>query len=245
MAYRSVAEQAQRLLEAHLLDGSWSPGMRLPSERALAEELHVSRNSLREAIFSLKGRGLLISKPGSGIFVSDLLQASIASPWQQLVADHPDLRADTLEFRRELEGATAYFAAIRANANDLKKLEAIVKRLLRAYESDDSERTEEHRADADFHQAIAEASHNTMFLYLHGSLLRILREHISLNLIGLESHARRVADQLRQQHLNIWKAVRNHHPEAAREAMVAHIDFTWAELTRRERHHASEAQGIS
>jgi GntR family transcriptional repressor for pyruvate dehydrogenase complex len=243
MAYRSVAEQAQRLLEAHLLDGSWPAGMRLPSERALAQELHVSRNSLREAIFSLKGRGLLISRPGSGIFVSDLLQASIASPWRQLVADHPDLRSDTLEFRRELEGATAYFAAIRANATDLKKLEAIVKRLLRAYESADSERTEEHRADADFHQAIAEASHNTMFLYLHSSLLRILREHISLNLIGLESHTRRIADQLRQQHLNIWNAVRNHHPEAAREAMIAHIDFTWAELTRRERRHAGVSSG--
>ena len=245
MAYRSVAEQAQRLLEAHLLDGSWSVGTRLPSERALAQELHVSRNSLREAIFSLKGRGLLVSKPGSGIFVSDLLQASIASPWRQLVADHPDLRSDTLEFRRELEGATAYFAAIRANAIDLKKLSAIVKRLLRAYESADSERTEEHRADADFHQAIAEASHNTMFLYLHGSLVRILREHIGLNLLGLESHTGRIAGQLRQQHLAIWNAVRNHHPEAAREAMVAHIDFTWAELTRRERRRPAVGSGAS
>jgi GntR family transcriptional repressor for pyruvate dehydrogenase complex len=235
MAYRSVAEEAQRALEAHLLDGSWPPGTRLPSERTLAEELSVSRNSLREAIFSLKARGLLVTKPGSGVFVSDLLQASIASPWRQLVADHPALRWDTLEFRREFEGATAYFAAIRANADDLKKLEGIVKRLVKAYDSGDTERTEEHRADADFHEAIAKASHNTMFLHLHGSLLRILREHISLNLIGLESHTRRIADQLRQQHVNIWTAIRKHQPEAARQAMVAHIDFTWSELVRRDR----------
>ena len=103
MAHRSVAEEAQRALEAHLLDGSWPAGTRLPGERTLAEELHVSRNSLREAIFSLKARGLLVIKPGSGVFVSDLLQASIASPWRQLVGDHPLLRWDTLEFRREFE----------------------------------------------------------------------------------------------------------------------------------------------
>ena len=115
--------------------------------------------------------------------------------------------------------------------------------MLRAYESAESERTEEHRADADFHHALAEASHNTMFLYLHASLVRILREHIALNLIGLESHTKRIADQLRQQHLNIWSAVRSHHPEAAREAMVAHIDFTWAELARRERRHGGISSG--
>jgi len=232
MAQRSVAEEAQRALEVHLLDGSWSPGTRLPAERVLAATLGVSRNSLREAIFCLKARGLLVSKRGSGVFVSDRLQAAISSPWRQLVADHPELRWDTLEFRRELEGATAYHAARRADKSDLKKIEGIVKRLLNAYES--GERRAEHQADADFHEAVAEASHNSMFLYLHSSILRILREHISLNLIGLESHTRKIADQLRQQHLAVWDAIRKHQPDAARQAMIAHIDYTRAELARRE-----------
>jgi GntR family transcriptional regulator, transcriptional repressor for pyruvate dehydrogenase complex len=232
MAQRSITEQAQRALEVHLLDGSWSPGTRLPAERVLAESLGVSRNSLREAIFCLKARGLLVSKRGSGVFVTDHLQASISSPWRQLVAEHPELRWDTLEFRRELEGATAHFAAQRATRNDLKKIEAIVKRLIKAYDS--GARREEHQADADFHEAVAEASHNSMFLYLHSSILRILREHISLNLIGLESHTRITADHLRQQHLAIWDAIRRRQPDAARQAMIAHIDFTRAELARRE-----------
>jgi len=233
MAQRTVTEETQRALEVHLLDGSWSPGTRLPAERVLAETLGVSRNSLREAIFCLKARGLLTSKRGSGVFVTDRLRRTISSPWQQLVADHPDLRWDTLEFRRELEGATAHYAARRANRNDLKKIEGIIKRLMKAYES--GERSEEHKADADFHEAIVEASHNSMFLYLHSSILRMLREHISLNLIGMESHTRKVADQLRQQHLGIWDAIRKRQPDAARQAMVAHIDFTWSELARRGR----------
>jgi GntR family transcriptional repressor for pyruvate dehydrogenase complex len=232
MAQRSIAEAAQRTLEAHLLDGSWTAGTRLPAERKLAQAMGVSRNSLREAIFCMKARGLLVSKRGSGVFVTDRLQAAISSPWRQLVADHPDLRWDTLEFRRELEGATAHYAALRANPNDLRKIAGIVKRLAKAYES--GERTAEHQADADFHHAIAEASHNSMFLYLHSGILLMLREHISLNLIGMQSQTREMTEHLRQQHLAIWEGIRKHQPLAARQAMVAHIDFTWSELARRE-----------
>ena len=232
MAQLSVAEQTQRALEVRLLDGSWPAGTRLPAERVLAETMGVSRNSLREAVSCLKSRGLLVSKCGSGVFVTDRLQATIASPWRQLLADHPDLRWDTLEFRRELEGATAHYAALRADKSDLKKIGATIKRLLEAYET--GEKSEEYRADADFHEAIAEASHNSMFLYLHAGILRMLREHISLNLMGMEDQTGKVTDHLRQQHVAIWDAIRKHQPEEARRAMLMHIDFTRTELARRE-----------
>lgn len=232
MARRSVAEEAQRALEVHLLDGSWSPGTRLPAERALAETLGVSRNSLREAIYCLKARGLLVSRHGSGVFVTDRLQATIASPWQQLLADHPDLRWDTLEFRRELEAATAHYAALRAKQDDLQKISAVIRRLIGAY--DEGDRPAERQADADFHEAIAEASHNSMFLYLHSGMVRMLREHISLNLMELQDPTGEVTVQLREQHLAIWDAIRQQQPEAARQAMLAHIDFTRSELARRD-----------
>lgn len=233
MAARGVAEKAQRTIEAHLLDGSWPAGTRLPAERVLAETMGVSRNSLREAIHALKARGLLASKPGSGVFVTDRLQTAISSPWRQLVADHPELRWDTLEFRRELEGATAYFAALRASKSDLKKLDGIIKRLFKAYDSGD--RREEHQADADFHYAISEASHNKMFLYLHSSIVSIMREHITLNLMDMQDPSGEMTQRLRRQHLDIWDAVRKHRPDAARQAMVAHIEFTSSELARREK----------
>jgi GntR family transcriptional repressor for pyruvate dehydrogenase complex len=231
LAQRSVAEEARRSLERHLLDGSWSAGTRLPPERVLAATLGISRNALREAVSCLKSRGLLISKPGSGVFVSDQLQSAVTSPWRQLAADHPDLRWDTLEFRRELEGATAHYAALRANENDLKKIEAIVRRLGNAYENGNS--AEEHGTDADFHEAIAEASHNSMFLFLHAGIVRLLREHISLNLRDMKDRTGEVKNILREQHLSVWEAIRDRQPEAARQAMLAHIDYTRAELTRR------------
>lgn len=232
MVRRSLAEKIQREIEARLLDGSWAKGMRLPPERRLAETLGVSRNSLRVAIYNLQARGLLVSKWGSGVFVTDRLQAAIASPWRQLITDHPDLRWDTLEFRRELEGATAQYAALRADKTDLKKIASIVKCLTHAYDTGDTQ--EEHKADADFHEAIAEASHNSMFLYLHTNILIMLREHISLNLKALEDPSGKVTNQLRQQHLAIWDAIRRREPDTARQAMLAHIDFTRSELAIRD-----------
>lgn len=232
MVQRSISNQAQWAMEAHLLDGSWSVGMRLPAERDLAVTLGVSRGSLREAVACMKARGMLESRRGSGVFVTDRLQASIVSPWRQLLAAHPDLRWDTLEFRRELEGATARYAALRANEDDLAKLASVFARLCAAYDSGAS--SAEHQADADFHEAIAEASHNSMFRHLHAGIVRMLREHISLNLTGMHD----ATAQLRQQHQAIWDAIRLKQPDKAREAMLAHIDFTWEELARR-----SEAPG--
>lgn len=227
---RNVALAAQRALERKLIDGAWSAGTRLPAERKLAELLGVSRNSLREAIFALKARGLLCSRPGSGVFVTDRLQAAFTSPWRQLLVDNPDLRWDTLEFRREHEAATAFYAAQRADSEDLERIGAIVARLDAAYASGD--RAAEHSADADFHEAIARASHNSMFLYLHSSMLRMLREHISLNLQGMEDADGRPTARLRSQHFAIWDAIRGKKPEAARQKMLEHIDFARAELQK-------------
>jgi GntR family transcriptional repressor for pyruvate dehydrogenase complex len=194
--------------------------------------LGVSRNSVREAILALKTRGLLASRRGSGVFVTERLQTAIASPWRQLVVDHPDMRWDTLEFRRELEAATAHYAALRATPDDLAMLAAVIERLEHAYVS--GNKPEEHRADADFHEAIAQASHNSMFLYLHSSMVRMLREHISFNLEGLDDPTGKVTARLREQHLRIWDAIRHRQAEPARKAMLRHVDFTRDELVRRE-----------
>jgi GntR family transcriptional repressor for pyruvate dehydrogenase complex len=101
-------------------------------------QLHgVSRNTVREAIQQLTVRGLVQSRRGAGVFVTDQLRTGIASPWGQLVADHPALRDDILEFRRVLEGATAYFAALRANAGDRKLIAASLRELERYRRADD------------------------------------------------------------------------------------------------------------
>lgn len=223
MARQGRVEGVMRELETAMIDGSLAPGARLPGERQLAEQYGVARNTVREALQRLAAQGLLLTRPGAGVFVTDRLRTGIASPWGQLVSNHPALGEDILEFRRVLEGATAYFAAMRADAADVERITGQLAELERARASGDT--VAESKADVQLHEAIAQASHNTMFLHLHTSVLGILREHISLNHDGLRTLDPDVSQQLLLQHRAVCDAICGRRPEEARTAMQAHIDF--------------------
>jgi len=223
MQARGRVEQVMRKMETALLDGTWPAGTRLPAERLLAAQYGVARNTIREAIQRLGARGLLQSRRGAGVFVTEQLRAGIASPWRQLVADHPVLRDDILEFRRVLEGATAYFAALRADPADLKRIRALLRALETSRERDD--KAAEAEADAKLHEAIAQASHNTMFLHLHTSVIGMLREHITINGTGLRVQDEGASALLLLQHRTLCEAILARRPEEARTAMQTHIDF--------------------
>jgi len=219
-------EAVMRRLETALLDGTWTPGMRLPSERQLAEQYGVARNTVREALQRLAARDLLRTRRGAGVYVTDRLRSGIVSPWGQLVADHPALREDILEFRHVLEGATDYFAALRADAADLEHIRALLSELEWAREADD--KAAEADADAKLHDVIARASHNTMFLHLHASVVGMLREHIAINGTGLREQHPDASQHLLVQHRALCEAILARRPEQARDAMQAHIDFVGA-----------------
>ncbi|MGE5649339.1 MAG: FadR/GntR family transcriptional regulator [Bacillota bacterium] len=226
---RGRVEGVMRQLEMALLNGTYPANTRLPAERDLAQRYGVSRNTVREAIQRLAARGLVRSRPGAGVFVSDQLRTGVSSPWGQLVAKHPAVREDILEFRRVLEGATAYFAALRGNEADIERIRALMAQLDRARKEDD--KAGESETDAQLHDAIALASHNSMFLHLHGSIMSMLREHITLNVVGLRELEEGMSEQLLMQHRTICDAICAHRPEEARTAMQAHIDYVRANLT--------------
>ena len=67
---RRLYEDIVQHFSSLIRQGVLKPGERLPSERVLAEQLQVSRSSVREAIRSLELQGLVISKRGSGTFIN-------------------------------------------------------------------------------------------------------------------------------------------------------------------------------
>jgi len=221
-------EIVTRRMETALLDGTWPAGARLPSERELSVRYGVARNTVREAIQRLAARGLLQSRHGTGVFVTEQLRTGVASPWGQLIGDHPALRDDILEFRRVLEGATAYFAALRASPDDVARIRAELAELERSRAADD--KTAEASADTRLHEAIALASHNAMFLHLHTSVLSVLREHITIQGTGLREQGGESSAMLLQQHRTLCDAICAGQPEEARTAMQGHIDFVCTRL---------------
>ncbi len=210
-------------LEEALLNGSFPANSKLPSERELAERYGVSRNTVREAIQQLGARGLVRIRPRSGVFVSDQLRTGATSPWGQLIADSPARREDILEFRRVLEGATAYFAALRGTDDDLDRIRGAMARLDEARR--ESDHAAESRIDVELHEAIAQASGNSMFLHLHSSVTKMMREHIIRNVDGLRELNQSVPEILALQHRTICDAICARRPEEARTAMQTHIDY--------------------
>ncbi len=69
-AGRSPSLSAYRAIASSLASGRWPPGSLLPSERALAEELGVSRTTLRHALRELADAGVLEPAPQRGWFVA-------------------------------------------------------------------------------------------------------------------------------------------------------------------------------
>ena len=133
-------------IEQLILRGILRPGERLPAERELAERIAVSRPSLREAIAELQRRGLLASKPGSGIFVADVLGNAFSPSLIALFRAHEETAFDFLSFRRDMEGLAANRAAKHASETDLLVIQSLFDRMVTAH--DKSRTRDEAQLDA-------------------------------------------------------------------------------------------------
>jgi GntR family transcriptional repressor for pyruvate dehydrogenase complex len=214
-------------LEQMILDGVLKPGDRLPPERELAQQLSVSRPSLREAIVIMESKGLLQARRGGGTFVCDVVAHTITDPLVHLLKRHPDATNDVVELRLSLEEIAAYYAALRATDADRTILRHRFEALEGARKTSDTEQNAE--ADVEFHMAIAEASHNVVLVLVMRGLFNMLRVSI---LDNLEKIYREASGQeiIAGQHRDLFDAVISGEAEAAREAAHTHLAFVAATL---------------
>ena len=232
-----VLERTIAHLEQKVLEGDWSASMRLPAERALAESLGVARSTIREAIQRLVSKGLLETRPGSGIFVVQRQRPALSAPWVQLLDGHPPMRTETLEFRLVFECAAARFAAQRSTQAELDHLATILSRMQEAVAAKDVDT--EAVTDAEFHTALTAAAHNRMLEQFYASVITMLREHITANTFDATLNNANAATQAAMrlaQHESIYLAVRDRNPDAAQRAMFAHIDFVGRQFEPDFRH---------
>ncbi|MGE3926276.1 MAG: FadR/GntR family transcriptional regulator [Lautropia sp.] len=173
-----VAQQIRSLI----LEGTLRPGTRLPAERELAERFDTSRPTVREAINELEAEGLLQIQR-DGMHVADPAAATVTEPLSRLLMSDPRGVEDYMEFRQIVEGSAAYLAATRATAVDRQQLRQAYEHMMDLHQKTDPEREAE--ADAAFHLAIYEASHNVTILHVMRSLSTILRSYVMQSRIRL------------------------------------------------------------
>src|SRR3954468_12284006 len=122
-APRAVPEALATRLERGLADGTIASGTKLPAERDLAQQLGVSRASVREAMHELTLKGWLTRKPGVGTVVQS------RSRWTSDLLGRMDTTTrylrEVADFRQVLEPHVAEVAATRATASDVHQLEEL------------------------------------------------------------------------------------------------------------------------
>ncbi|TBU82771.1 transcriptional regulator PdhR [Pseudomonas daroniae] len=223
---RRLSDDIVAQLETMILEGTLRAGERLPAERALAEQFGVSRPSLREAIQKLVAKGLLVSRQGGGNYVVESLGSTFSDPLMQLLESNTDAQRDLLEFRHTLEGSCAYYAALRATDIDRGRLAEAFDRLQDCYgRAGEVTRAEEGAADANFHLAIAEASHNAVLLHTIRGLFDLLKRNVVTNIGGMYALRGDTRGMLMAQHRALYDAIMQGRAEDARALSNQHIDY--------------------
>ena len=190
-------------------------GDRLPSERELASLLGVNRATVREALRLLQQRGLVDMKAGSGTYVIQMPPQVVGQAIGRYFASRNCTQGDLQAVRAVVEPEIAALAATNAEAEDLESLGQALAELEEGWASGDDDRFV--MADADFHLALAVASHNDLFIAIVSGLSLVMRDWL------YTTHRLRRAEESLAQHRRIYEAVVARDPARASETMQVHM----------------------
>lgn len=126
---------AAQQLEQRIRAGEWKAGENLPSQRNLAEELAISRNSLREALAKLESLGLIEVHPSKGVTVLDSSKTNRAPYLKLDINDRYSIR-EVMQLRLVLEKLAVQLALKIITTSGVNKLQQIVKEMTAAAESE-------------------------------------------------------------------------------------------------------------
>lgn len=215
---RKPTLQVQEFLATAMASGHYPVGAKLPTERALAEQLGVPRSAVRDVLSVMEARGRIVRIIGSGTYV-----AQPETPPPAVMPSPSDARAqdasptEIMAARLIIEPRLAQLVVMNAKAADFERMEECNRR---AEAADDFE-TFEHW-DAALHQAIAEATHNPLIVAIYATITgaRELAEWGELKRLSITAERR---DAYRREHREIVAALRARDGRTAEAALTAHL----------------------
>lgn len=204
-------DRVRALLVDGLRSGTLSAGSKLPTERALVDQLGVGRSAVRGALAVLEREGSIIRHVGRGTFVADTLAGSAGDDAPQTSP------AEIMQTRLLLEPEIAALAASRATQADVDHLYHCLSRTEQASDYADFEGW-----DSALHRGIATAAHNTLLLRLFDTM------NAARDLPVWGSIKRRTSTPARREgyqrsHRAIVEALTERDPDLARDQMRAHL----------------------
>jgi len=210
-----IAEEVADRIRVLMLDGTFTSGQPLPSERHLAERFGVSRGSIRDALRNLETIGLVETRHGQGTFPLELSVERLVAPLASVMSYRADLQDELLDVRRMFEPAVARVAALRASDEDLAELQRILEAQRQRLKAGQSAIVE----DTAFHAILARSTRNRVVMSIMATLNDLLVDSRTNSLLQKGRPARSIDG-----HEAVVAALRRHDAEGASQAMYNHID---------------------
>ncbi|ASJ73903.1 FadR/GntR family transcriptional regulator [Granulosicoccus antarcticus] len=206
----------EKILTA-IIRGEYVVDRKLPTEAQLSATYAVSRPTIREVLARLKEDNLVVSRRGSGSYVTTRPDFTVLQFAK--ISSISDIQR-CFEFRKDLEGGAAKYAAARRTTAQLDTIDKASKSLRKAIELGSIATAE----DFSFHLAIAESTNN----HYYPTVLKSLRENIQKGMditrtLTLQASERRLAT-VQSEHDAVVDAIIEGNGERAREAMTDHLE---------------------
>jgi len=203
-------------IQHQIMAGQFTPGMMLPPERELCEQLGVSRTVLREAVRMLVSRGLLETRPGVGTIVKQVTSDHVGQPLAMILTQSGSINLDHLnQVRQILEVEIIQLAAKEATGQEIALLQSLCARMEKA-----ADKPREYSIlDGDFHRALAEITHNPFLVIL----LDAIRDAMESVRILVFNHPGLIAT-VNEDHREMVEFIETHDSQAAGRAMRAHLE---------------------
>jgi GntR family uxuAB operon transcriptional repressor len=205
----AIAAQLRRAI----LEGVYGHRERLPAERELAVHFSASRSTVREALKRLEENQLVVRRIGSGTFVN-----------YRAGEDNEDIAERTsplelIEVRLAVEPHMARLAALHGTQRDLERLRDALKQV----EACKRDAEAFSRADALFHQVLAECSRNPLMLWLYRQINDV-RNHAQWNRMKDKILSPERLAEYNRQHRSLFDAIWSRDADGAARAVGEHLD---------------------
>ena len=211
-----VGETLRDALLENLRSRTWRAGQRLPTERALGEQYGLSRSTVRRVLREFKRRRLITQTVGSGTYVADEVQQSLAAMagGDAALAVSP---AELMAARLVLEPALIEMVIGNATAADFARMDECNHHAEAATTLEEFEQW-----DAALHEAIAVAAHNGFI----GNVFRLMSQARSQGEWGVLKRRSATPErrlEYQQEHRELVSALKERDAERARVACMAHM----------------------
>lgn len=220
---KPLAERVAEEIQDLIVDQSLKIGDKLPNEFEMAEELHVGRGTIREAVKILVSRNILEIRRGNGTFVSEKPGLTKDPLGLNFVADKEKLTEDLGEVRLMIEPAAAALAAKNASREEIERIEELsltIEKLIKSGES-------HMEKDIEFHELIAASGKNLVM----PKLVPVIHSAIPL---FMERTEKELQTETMMAHRKIVEAIKRRDAKGAEEAMREHLTINQEKLIRKK-----------